>query len=58
MYNASLVYHLAGQQARALEYLRRAIRNGYSVQAIRSDPEWSALKADPEFQDLVQTEHH
>ena len=57
MYNASLVYHLAGQRARALEYLRRAIRNGYSVQAIRSDPEWSALKADPEFQDLVQTEH-
>lgn len=58
MYNAALVYRLAGQQARALEYLGRAIRNGYSVQAIRSDPEWSALKVDPEFQELVRTEQH
>ncbi|HET9178678.1 MAG TPA: protein kinase [Terriglobia bacterium] len=58
MYNAALVYRLAGQRARALEYLRRAIRSGYPVQAIRSDPEWSALKVDPEFQELVQTESH
>lgn len=58
MYNAALVYHLAGQRARAFEYLRRAIRNGYPVQAIRSDPEWSALKVDPKFQEFVQTEPH
>lgn len=58
MYNAALVYRLAGQRARALEYLGRAIRNGYPVQAVRSDPEWSALKVDPEFQELVRTEQN
>ncbi len=58
MYNAALVYHLAGQRAKALDYLRHAIRSGYPVQAVRSDPEWSALKVDPEFQELVWVGQH
>ena len=53
MYNASIVYHLAGQQSRALDYLHRAIDSGYPAQYIRIDPEWTALKGDPAFQKIV-----
>jgi serine/threonine protein kinase/tetratricopeptide (TPR) repeat protein len=55
MYNAAIVYHLAGQGDRALSYLRRASDLGYPVQAIRIDPEWTALKGNSEFQQIIGT---
>jgi serine/threonine protein kinase/tetratricopeptide (TPR) repeat protein len=55
MYNAAIVYHLAGQQTKALDYLRRARDGSYPVQSIRIDPEWTALKGDPAFQKIVGT---
>lgn len=53
MYNAAIVYHLAGRRAEALQFLRRARDGGYPVQSIRVDPEWSSLKSDPAFQEII-----
>jgi serine/threonine protein kinase/tetratricopeptide (TPR) repeat protein len=53
MYNAAIVYHLAGQQSKALDYLRRALDGGYPVESIRADPEWTTWKSDPAFQQIV-----
>ena len=53
MYNAAIVYHLAGQQPKALDYLRRARDSGYPVQSILADPEWTTMKNDPAFQAIV-----
>jgi serine/threonine protein kinase/Flp pilus assembly protein TadD len=53
MYDAAIVYHLAGQQTKALDYLGRALNGGYPVRAIRTDPEWTSLKGDPAFQKLI-----
>jgi tetratricopeptide (TPR) repeat protein/TolB-like protein/predicted Ser/Thr protein kinase len=52
-YYTALVYHLAGDQAQALVWLKRAIAKGYSLHEIRADPEWNGLKNDPAFQKLV-----
>ncbi|HXH50356.1 MAG TPA: protein kinase [Terriglobia bacterium] len=53
MYNAAIVYLLAGQQVKALDYLRRARDLGYPVESIRIDPEWAALQSDPAFQEII-----
>jgi tetratricopeptide (TPR) repeat protein len=55
-YNAALVYHLAGQQAKALDYLRRARDGGYPAQSIGADPEWKSMKGNPEFQQIIGSE--
>ncbi len=52
-YNAALVYHMAGQQAKALDYLRRARDGGYPAQSIGIDPEWKSMKDNPEFQQII-----
>ena len=53
MYNAAMVYHLAGQREKALECLLRARDGGFSVKQIRADPEWASMKGDPAFQKIV-----
>ncbi|MGA8182917.1 MAG: protein kinase [Terriglobia bacterium] len=56
MYNAAIVYHLAGQQTQALDYLRRAVGGGYPAQSIRIDPEWASMKSNPGFQEIIGSE--
>jgi serine/threonine-protein kinase len=56
MFNAAIVYHLAGQEPRALDYLRRAVEGGYPAQSIRIDPEWTSMKVNPEFQKIIGAE--
>jgi serine/threonine protein kinase/Flp pilus assembly protein TadD/TolB-like protein len=58
MYNAAVVYHLAGQKVKALDYLRRARDLRYPVESIRIDPEWAALKSDPAFQEIIAGDKH
>ncbi|HET7101980.1 MAG TPA: tetratricopeptide repeat protein, partial [Terriglobia bacterium] len=58
MYNAAIVYYLAGQQTKALDYLRRARDGGYPAQSIRIDPEWTPMNANPEFQQIIGTKEH
>ena len=58
MYNAAIVYHLAGQQPKALDYLRRAVDGGYPAQSIRMDPEWASMKGISEFQEIIGSEKH
>ncbi|TAM82094.1 MAG: tetratricopeptide repeat protein [Acidobacteria bacterium] len=53
MYNASIVFHLAGQKAKAFDYLRRSLAGGYPVESILTDPEWAALRSDPAFQQAI-----
>ena len=55
MYNAAIVYHLAGEQDKALDYLRRARDGGYPAQSIRTDPEWRSLRDNPAFQEIIAT---
>ncbi|MFN0119378.1 MAG: protein kinase domain-containing protein [Blastocatellia bacterium] len=49
MASATVVYHLAGDRAQALQWARRAIRAGYSLTEIESEPELRALREDPAF---------
>jgi serine/threonine protein kinase/Flp pilus assembly protein TadD len=58
MYNAAIVYHLAGQQPKALDYLHRARDGGYPVDSIRIDPEWMSMKFNPAFQEIIGSEKH
>ncbi|MEJ2010507.1 MAG: tetratricopeptide repeat protein [Acidobacteriota bacterium] len=53
MYYAALIYHISGQQAKALYHLRKALGSGYPAQAVRTDPEWRSLKNDQAFEDLI-----
>jgi len=53
MYNAAIVYHLAGQQTKALNYLGHAVDAGYPAQSIHFDPEWTSMKGNPEFQKII-----
>ena len=58
MYNAAVVYHLAGQHTKAIDYLRLALAGGYPVRAIRADPEWTSLQKDSAFQKLIAAGKH
>jgi tetratricopeptide (TPR) repeat protein/TolB-like protein/tRNA A-37 threonylcarbamoyl transferase component Bud32 len=52
-YYAAEVYHLVGDQNRALGLLRQAVQDGYPPREIRADPEWGGLRNNPAFQSLV-----
>lgn len=56
-YYLARTYAKAGVNDRALQYLRKALEEGYKErQKILEDPEFAALKDDPEFQQLIATE--
>jgi serine/threonine protein kinase/tetratricopeptide (TPR) repeat protein len=55
MYDAAVVFQLAGRRAQALHYLERARNGGYPVQSIRTDPNWKSLQNDPAFQKLINS---
>lgn len=47
--HAALVRLAAGETARALDLLERAVRRGYPAVELRRDPELSRLRSDPRF---------
>jgi len=56
-YYLAKVYAKAGVNDRALQYLRKALEEGYKErQKIPEEPEFAALKDNPEFQQLIAAE--
>jgi tetratricopeptide (TPR) repeat protein len=54
IYSEAVVHALAGRQADALDSLREALKNGYSIKLVLADPDLNVLHATPEFQKLSQ----
>jgi len=55
MYYGAVVYKLAGNRPRALEWLKKSVAHGYLVREIRADPEMRDLHDNPVFQRIVGT---
>jgi Flp pilus assembly protein TadD len=53
LWSAGHVMFLIGRRKEALEYLARAVRSGYGVDALRRDPDLRPLHGDPEFQAIL-----
>ena len=54
-YQAALTYTTLGQKARALDELKLALGQGYSVSEIRAAPELEPLRLDPRYEVLLKT---
>ncbi|HEY3217138.1 MAG TPA: tetratricopeptide repeat protein [Candidatus Eisenbacteria bacterium] len=54
MARAARVFDLAGDRARALEWLRRAVQSGYDTTELERDPDLANLRAEPDFQSIVK----
>lgn len=50
LFNISVVYELAGNREKAVQYLGEAIKGGYSRNEIMAEPELEKLRADTRFQ--------
>jgi serine/threonine-protein kinase len=55
MARAVTVYHLAGDDARALEWLEHALANGCTPAEFERNPEIERLRADPAFRRIVSS---
>lgn len=53
VYDTAVVHALAGRQAEALAWLRRAIDGGYGANLAAEDDDLEALRILPEFQDVI-----
>lgn len=53
LYRLTVVYELAGDRARALATLERALKAGYPVKELDNEPELIALRADAHYHRLV-----
>ena len=49
LYNASVVANAAGDRRSAVQYLKRAVKEGYSQAEIERDPEFSILRASADY---------
>ena len=55
LYNVGCVYALAGSAEEALNYLDRAIQNGFGHREwLENDSDWDAVRAEPRFQALLR----
>jgi serine/threonine protein kinase/tetratricopeptide (TPR) repeat protein len=53
LFNAAMVCELAGERARALKLIERAVIGGYSPNEIATEPELEKLRQDPKYQAAV-----
>ncbi len=53
LFRVVMVYELAGERARALGALERALKAGYPVKDLASEPELTALRSDARYQRLL-----
>lgn len=49
LFDAAIISEVAGQRARALNFIKQAIRAGYSPHEIATEPELSKLRQDPRY---------
>ncbi len=52
MSEAAIVYEQLGDRAKALEWIGKALRQGYSSDLVERSPSLSQLRADPRFREL------
>jgi serine/threonine protein kinase/Flp pilus assembly protein TadD len=57
LFDAAVVYELAGARARALKFLQGAVIGGYSSNEIAAEPELRKLREDPRYQAAVTRNH-
>ena len=55
MYDAAVIEHFGGNRKRALEWLEKAVKKGYSPASVQDDPAFAALHEDPRFKKLLTT---
>jgi Flp pilus assembly protein TadD len=53
LFNAGIVYQQAGDTARALDSLEKAVAAGISLAALRDTPNFDNLRANPRFLKLI-----
>jgi len=53
MSDAAIVYALAGRDADALAWLRKAVAAGYCRQIVERQPEFARLSQNPEFRSII-----
>ena len=53
LYKAALVAELAGQRAKALNLMGRALAAGYPLREVRSEPDFAQLRADAAYLKLA-----
>jgi serine/threonine-protein kinase len=53
LFNCTIVAELAGQRARAIELLGRALAGGYQLHEVTHEPDLVNLRADPEYHRLI-----
>jgi len=53
LFNCAIVAELAGQRARALDLLGRALAGGYQLREITNEPDLVKLRADPDYHRLI-----
>ncbi len=54
LWNAALVYELAGERDHALEALKAAIRAGQPLEEVRREPALKNLRKDPRYARLLK----
>jgi adenylate cyclase len=55
LYNVGCVYALAGSAEEALDYLDRAIQNGFGHREwLENDSDWDSIRGEPRFQALLR----
>lgn len=54
LFGAALVYNRLGETGTALEWLSKALQNGYSLTTVRESPDLDNLHSNPRYQALVQ----
>jgi serine/threonine-protein kinase len=52
-YRLTIVYELAGERAKALTSLERALKAGYAVKDLASEPELTSMRADARYHRLL-----
>jgi len=55
LFAAALVYNHLGETGPALEWLRKALEAGYSVDKVRTAPDLDNLKTDTRFKDILSS---
>ncbi len=55
LFRAALVYNHFGESTQTMDYLKRAVKAGYSRNVIRDTPDFASLRDNPDFRTTVGT---
>ncbi|HWR34746.1 MAG TPA: protein kinase [Clostridia bacterium] len=55
LFAAALIYNQLGETGPALEWLRKSMQAGYSVDTVKDSPSLGNLRNNPQFEELIKT---